>query len=208
MAFDDVSFPIAIALDSEGGPEFSTDVIETAGGFEKRNQNWSGARLRFNVARAVKTVAQYESLLKFFRGRAGKARAFRFPDWSDFKSCDRDTAIAATDQIIGQGDGAKQFFQLQKSYPAGPVTNVRKITRPRLGTVAIALGGIEQSSGWSVDVDIGLIRFDVPPPSGVVVTAGYEFDVPARFDTDRLEPSYPFEEYFILPDLPIVEVRE
>lgn len=208
MAFDDVSFPIAIALDSEGGPEFSTDITETAGGFEKRNQNWSGARLRFNVARAVKTVAQYESLLKFFRGRAGRARAFRFPDWSDFKSCDIAKEVSATDQILGTGDGATQFFQLQKSYPAGPVTHVRMISRPRSGTVVVALGGIVQANGWSVDNDNGLITFDVSPPVGIVVSAGYEFDVPARFDIDRLEPSYPFEDYFVLPDLPIVEVRE
>lgn len=208
MDFDDVSFPVAISLSSVAGPEFSTDVTETAGGFEKRNQNWSGARLRFNVATGVRTQADYEELLNFFYGRAARARAFRFQDWSDFKSCSIDAMPAHDDQVLGVGDGATQFFQLQKSYVSGPVTYVRKITRPVVGTVKVGLGGIEQATGWTVSPDTGLITFDVPPAADIAVSAGFQFDVPARFDIDRLEPVHLFRGAVQLPELPVVEIRE
>lgn len=208
MDFDDIQFPGKISLNSVAGPEFSTEVTETAGGFEKRNQNWSGARLRFNVATGVRTEADYEEVLSFFYGRAGRARAFRFQDWSDFKSCGIDDAPAHDDQVLGVGDGAKQFFQLQKSYVSGPVTYVRNITRPIAGTVKVGLGGINQPSGWSINHDTGLITFATPPAVGIAVSAGFEFDIPARFDIDRLEPIHLFQGAVQLPELPVVEVRE
>lgn len=214
MDFDDVSFPGAISLNSVAGPEFSTDVTETAGGWEKRNQNWSGARLRFNVATGVRSQADYEAVLAFFYGRAGRARGFRFQDWSDYKSCPllwpngSPRTVAFTDQVIGTGDGAAQFFQLVKNYVSGPVTYVRKITRPVEATVLIGLGGVLQSSGWTVDPDTGIVSFDTPPSADVTVTAGFEFDVPARFDIDRLEPVHLFKGAVQLPELPVVEIRE
>lgn len=206
--FHDVLFPMTIALASTAGPEFSTEVTETAGGYEKRNQNWAGARLRFNVASGVKTRADYEELLAFFYGRAGRANGFRFRDWSDHKSCDVDGVPAHDDQLIGTGDGATQFFQLVKSYVSGPVTYRRKITRPVAGSVLVGLGGINQASGWTVDTSSGLITFATPPGAGVAVTAGYVFDVPARFDIDRLEPAWLVDDVVQLPELPIVEIRE
>jgi uncharacterized protein (TIGR02217 family) len=206
--FDDVVFPGKISLASVAGPEFSTEITETAGGFEKRNQNWAGARLRFNVGPGVRTQADYEELLAFFYARAGRARGFRVQDWSDYKSCPVTAVPAHTDQVIGQGDGARQFFQLQKSYTSGPVTYVRKITRPVPGTVRIGLGGVAQTSGWSVNHNTGLVTFATPPAPGVVVSAGFEFHVPARFDIDRLEPIHLFPGAVQLPELPIVEIRE
>ena len=208
QGFHDVLFPLAIALNSVAGPEFSTDVTETAGGWEKRNQNWGGARLRYNVASGVRDRADYEVLLAFFYGRAGRANGFRFRDWSDNKSCALTATPAHTDQLLGTGDGANQFFQLRKSYVSGPVTYVRKITRPVAGTVKVGLGGINQSGGWTVNAATGLITFAVPPGNGVAVTAGYQFDVPARFDIDRLEPASLLIDVVALPDLPIVEIRE
>jgi uncharacterized protein (TIGR02217 family) len=201
--FDDISFPVDISLNSVAGPEFSTDVTETAGGFEKRNQNWSGARLRFNVAAGVRTQVDYEEVLTFFRGRAGRARGFRFQDWSDYKSCAVFDSQAHTDQVLGVGDGAQQFF-----YVSGPSTDVRKITRPVSGSVTIGLGGILQASGWTVDLDTGIVTFATPPGAGVAVSAGFQFDVPARFDIDRLEPVHLFVGAVQLPDLPVVEIRE
>lgn len=182
--FDDVSFPTAISLNSVAGPEFSTDVTETAGGFEKRNQNWSGARLRFNVATGIRDQVAYEELLNFFYARSGRARGFRFQDWSDFKSCGLKETPAHDDQVLGVGDGANQFFQIRKSYSSGSVTYERNITRPVAGSVSVGLGGIIQATGWTVNNDTGLITFDTPPANGIAVSAGYTFDVPARFDID------------------------
>lgn len=206
--FDDVLFPIGISMGSSGGPEFSTEVTEVASGFEQRNQNWAGARRRFNVASGVRTIADHEALLAFFHARAGRARGFRLRDWSDWKSCSVRATPAPTDQLLGSGDGAQQFFQLVKRYVSGPVTHVRKITRPVPGSVRVALGGIEQTSGWTIGHATGLVTFAVPPAAGVAVTAGYEFDVPARFDSDRIEASPPAPGVMRFEEIAIVEIRE
>lgn len=206
--FDDVLFPIGISIGSSAGPEFSTEVTEVASGFEQRNRNWAGARRRFNVAPGVRTIADHEALLAFFHARAGRARGFRFRDWSDWKSCSVRASPSPTDQLLGTGDGAQQFFQLVKTYGSGPAAHVRRITRPVAGSVRVALGGIEQAGGFTVAHDTGLVIFDSPVPAGVAVTAGFAFDVPARFDTDRLEASAPVPGVMRFDEIPIVEIRE
>jgi uncharacterized protein (TIGR02217 family) len=45
------------------------------------------------------------------------------------------------------------------------------------------------------------------PGSGQLVTAGFEFDVPARFDTDRLEINIQGFRHGAIPSIPIVEIR-
>ncbi|MBB4212679.1 uncharacterized protein (TIGR02217 family) [Rhodothalassium salexigens DSM 2132] len=206
--FDDIRFPLGISMGSTAGPEFSTEVTELASGFEVRNRNWAGARLRFNVAPGVRSLADYETLLAFFYARAGRARGFRFRDWSDWRSGSVKAAVSPTDQVIGTGDDAEQFFQLTKTYASGPIHHARRISRPVAGTVRIALGGIEQTQGWEVDPALGLITFDTPPPADVAVSAGFEFDVPVRFDIDRLEATAPAPQMMQLCDIPIVEIRE
>lgn len=206
--FDDVLFPLEISRRSVAGPEFSTDITEKASGFERRNQNWEGGRLRFNVASGVRTRADHELLLAFFRNRAGRARGFRFRDWTDDRSSDLAGNVTAFDQALGVGDGGNQFFQLRKGYTDGFSTQWRKITRPVAGTVLVGLDGVNQPAGWAVDNYTGLITFDAPPATDVVVTAGFRFDVPARFDVDRLEPVWMFPDSYQAPELPIVEIRE
>ena len=41
-------------------------------------------------------------------------------------------------------------------------------------------------SGWTVDTTTGVVTFTAAPAGGVIVRAGFEFDVPVRFDTDKL----------------------
>src|SRR5690625_717135 len=78
--FDDVPFPLALSRRSAGGPEFRTSIVETASGREYRNQEWAAARLRFDAARGVRSVAERDLLLAFFYARRGRARAFPLRD--------------------------------------------------------------------------------------------------------------------------------
>jgi len=60
---------------------------------------------------------------------------------------------------------------------------------------------------YGLDFATGVISFIVAPPLDAILTAGYEFDVPVRFDTDRIEASsgaFAVEE---IPAIPVVEVR-
>jgi uncharacterized protein (TIGR02217 family) len=105
------------------------------------------------------------------------------------------------------GDGTTAAFQLIKRYASGAQTWVRSITKPVAGSVRVALGGTEQASGWSVSTTTGLVTVATPPPSGVAVTAGFEFDVPVRFDSDALEVTLDLERLGSITSTSLVEIR-
>jgi uncharacterized protein (TIGR02217 family) len=207
MSFHSVLFPLDISYGSSGGPQYSTDIAEMISGFEQRNINWSAARLRYNVAYGVRTEAQLEALLSFFRARQGRAFGFRFRDWTDYKSCPNAATPAPTDQLIGTGTGAQTVFQLIKNYTSGSTTASRSITKPASGTVRVAVQNVELTSGWSVDVETGLITFTSAPGAGLSVKTGYEFHTPMRFDTDYLPLSLDSYGVGSAGDVPLVEVR-
>ncbi|MBY0408102.1 MAG: DUF2460 domain-containing protein [Rickettsiales bacterium] len=199
MAFIEVRFPADIAYGATGGPEFSTEVVVTHGGYEQRNINWSQARAKYNVAHGVKTQAQLDALIAFFRARKGRADGFRFKDWTDYK---------VSGQALGSGDGTRKIFQLVKTYASGGSSDTRTITKPVAGTVKLYLAGVLQSVGaYALALDTGVVTFTAAPGSGVAVTADFEFDVPVRFDTDRLAASIDAYGSHSWNDIPLVEVR-
>ncbi|MFN3591545.1 MAG: TIGR02217 family protein, partial [Thermaurantiacus sp.] len=132
---------------------------------------------------------------------------FRWKDWSDYKSCLPSASPSATDQIIGEGDGSTTQFQLVKVYASGAQSYSRRIVKPVAGTVLLALDGIAQGSGWSVDPATGVVSFAAAPGNGVIVTAGFEFDVPVRFDTDRLDVTLDIERMGSIASIPLIEIR-
>lgn len=199
MAFIETRFPVDIAYGSTGGPEYSTDIVVTQGGFEQRNANWSQARARYNVAHGVKTQTQLNTLIAFFRARKGRADGFRFKDWTDYR---------VTGQLIGTGNGTAVAFSLCKTYSSGTSTEVRSITKPVAGTVNIYENSVLQSgSAYSVNTTTGVVTFVSAPANGVLVTADFEFDIPVRFDTDRLAATLDSYGSYSWNDIPLVEVR-
>lgn len=206
--FDDQPFPLAPARGSAGGPEFRTSVVETASGREYRNQEWAAARLRFDVARSLRSAADRDRLLAFFYARRGRARAFPLRDWADFKSGAPEAEPEPGDQVLGQGDGQRSAFQLVKWYGSGPGAYARRITKPVAGSVRVALDGIEQAAGWSAERLTGVVTFAAAPAPGVTVSAGFLFDVPVRFELDRLEVAWLAPGGQEIGEVPLVEVRE
>jgi uncharacterized protein (TIGR02217 family) len=187
MAFDEIRLPLNVGYGAGGGPLFSTDIVTIDGGYERRNQNWSQARRKFDARTGVRSVIDGTLLLAFFQARAGRARGFRLKDWQDYSSAsDGVSTPSATDQTIGAGDGATTTFQLVKNYGSAGITYARMIQKPVSGSVLIAFNGVAQTSGWSVDSTTGLVTFAAAPASGVAIAAGFQFDVPVRFDTDQL----------------------
>lgn len=199
MAFVEVCFPIDIAYGSAGGPEYSTDIVITHGGYEQRNVNWSQARAKYNVAHGVKTQSQLDALIAFFRARKGRADGFRFKDWSDYK---------ATAQYIGTGNGSNKIFQLVKTYSSGNITETRIITKPVSSSIAVYVNAtLQPGSAYTVDTATGKITFVTAPANSAVVTTDFEFDVPVRFDTDRLSATLDSYGVNSWNDIPLVEVR-
>ena len=207
MAFHEVRFPDNISRGARGGPERRTQVVELASGDEERNASWADSRRRYDVAYGIRRADDLASVVSFFEARNGRLHGFRYKDWADYKSALPSQAITATDQQIGTGTGSLQTFQLAKRYTSGAQTWVRTIAKPVAGTVRVALGMVEQMSGWTVDTTTGVITFTTAPANGVIVRAGFEFDVPVRFDSDSLDVTLDFERLGSITSIPLVEIR-
>lgn len=197
-AFHEVQFPTDISFGASGGPEYSTDIVITNSGYEQRNVNWSSARSLYNVAHGVKNQSQLDALIAFFRARKGRAYGFRFKDWSDY---------SVSGQNIGTGDAATTTFQLVKTYSSGGITESRTVNKPVDNSVTIYVNSVEQSSGVSVNTTTGIVTFSSPPANGLAITADFEFDVPVRFDTDRLSASLDDYQVSSWDNIPLVEIR-
>jgi len=206
-AFDDVDFPLALGKDASVAPVFSTAIVTTASGFEKRNADWAQARMRFDAGPGVRSEADIATLIAFFRARRGAAKAFRFRDPFDFSSNGMTGTPSALDQMLGTGDGVRTAFPLIKRYGSGPDAEVRAITRPRPMSVVVAVGGAARPTGWTLDAG-GIVLFDTAPAVGAAVTAGYLFDVPVRFAEDRLEVNAARWLAGDVASVALVEVRE
>ncbi|KPF78397.1 hypothetical protein IP88_03865 [alpha proteobacterium AAP81b] len=206
MAFHDVLFPLDLGYGATGGPEFSTQVVITGSGHEQRNSQWSDARLYFDAGVGVRSDDDLAALVGFFRARRGQAFGFRFRDPLDHDSAPPGQAIAATDQLLGVGDGATTRFALVKRYGESD-PQLRRITRPVATSLRVAVAGVAVTGGWTLG-EGGHIDFEAPPAAGAPVTAGFAFDVPVRFAVDRIDVSLAGWRAGELPSVPLVEVRE
>jgi uncharacterized protein (TIGR02217 family) len=207
QAFDDVPYPLALGLAASVHPEFSTTVAVTASGFERRNALWSDAQLRFDVGPGVRSETELGELIAFFRARRGPARGFRLRDPTDFSSNGMTGTPTMLDQVLGNGDGVRSAFPLVKRYGQGDEAQVRRITRPDAATLLVSLDGVARPDGWSLAPG-GVLQFDNAPASGVLVRAGFLFDVPVRFAEDRLDISGATFAAGEAPSVPLIEIRE
>jgi uncharacterized protein (TIGR02217 family) len=210
-AFHEIRFPLAIGFGSSGGPERRTDIVLLASGHEERNTRWADSRRRYNAGTGVHSTADLHTLIGFFEERRGRLYGFRWRDRADFKSCAPDETPAPGDQAIGTGDGATAAFQLKKTYGGGIANYARVITKPVADTVRVAVDGVEAEAGtdFLVEIATGIVTFQPGhvPGEEAVVTAGFEFDVPVRFDTDRLEVNLSTFEAGDVPNVPLIEIR-
>ncbi|MHC5053636.1 MAG: DUF2460 domain-containing protein [Planctomycetota bacterium] len=212
MGFHEVQFPTGISYGSRGGPGFATNIIEIDSGAEERVARWSAPRRRYDVSYGVRSKADLSALITFYIARQGAAYGFRYKDWLDFTSAsDHRSAPTNTDVTLGTGGASETDFQLIKKYVSGGVTRTRNIAKPVTGSVVVALDGVNQSSGWTVDTTTGVVTFTTPPGSGVVVSAGFEFDVPVRFgkEADALL-GLQLDAFDIggVSSIPLIEVRD
>ena len=54
--------------------------------------------------------------------------------------------------------------------------------------------------------ELGRIEFSSAPEPGGQITAGFVFDVPVRFDTDRIDASMEAFEAGLVPQIPLADV--
>jgi uncharacterized protein (TIGR02217 family) len=201
--FHEIRFPTAIAFHSTGGPERKTEIVTLGSGFEERNAVWANSRRRYDAGYGVKSLDDLHAAIAFFEARGGRLAGFRFKDWGDFKSCAPGVTLTPLDQPVTPIDAT--HVQLAKTYTSGPSGWTRTIAKPVAGTLRIAAGGSEIAHGFTVDTTTGIVNFTTAP-SGAV-TAGFEFDVPVRFDTDALSINLASFAAGDIPSIPLVEIR-
>lgn len=211
MAFHEVLFPPAISRGAQGGPERRTDVVVLGSGYEERNSRWADSRRIYSAGYGVKSLDELHEVIAFFEERRGRLHGFRWRDHADWKSCPPEAAPTAFNQVIGAGDGVTAAFQLKKTYGSAHAPWAREIKKPVAGTVLVAVAGVAKTVGaeFTADASTGVVTFLAGhiPAMGQTVTAGFLFDVPARFDTDKLEVNLAGFRHGAIPDIPIVEVR-
>lgn len=206
-SFHDVRFPLRLALGTSGGPWRRTDIVALSNGRESRNQRWRDARRRYDAGSGVRSVSDLYEVIAFFEARAGQLYGFRFTDPVDFQSRGPEQTVTATDQLLGIGDGTRTAFQLVKHYGDAGGSTERVIARPLAGSVLVSVNGTPLGgAGFSVDDGTGVVTLGSAPAGGSVIRAGFRFDVPVRFDTDRIEVDLDAFRAGRIPSIPLIEV--
>lgn len=209
--FHEIRFPTRISRGADGGPERRTDVVTLGSGFEERNSRWADSRRSYNAGYGVASLDDLHEVIAFFEERRGRLHGFRWKDHADWKSCAPGEETSALDQQIGVGDGTLAQFQLTKTYGSAFAPWTRAVKKPVAGTVKIAVAGVAQTpvAQFAVNAASGQIVFvgGHEPATGAIVTAGFEFDVPVRFDADRLDVNVAGFKHGAIPNIPILEIR-
>ncbi len=209
MSFHEIRFPASLSFGSVGGPERQTNVVTLANGFEERNTPWAHSRRRYDAGLGMRSLDDLEQLIAFFEARRGQMHGFRWKDWSDYKTAKASAEIAFDDQLVAKGDGVTALIPLIKTYVSGDYEYTRPISKPVSGRIRVGLAGSELFEGvdYSVDTTTGILQFTSPPDAGAQITAGFEFDVPVRFDTGSIQVSVDSFQAGEVPSVPVVEVR-
>lgn len=181
-------------------PRFSTTIAANAAGQEANNQNWLHPLRTFTAPEAIRCHEDIEDVLEHWLVCAGPHVIFPIRDPLDFASVRLEAAntvptIGRTNQAIGIGDGSTRDFQLKKAYTRGSMTYTRLITLPVVSSVLIAMNALDPVTAdpalpggpytWDVERQTGVVTFDHAPTAGVIITAGFLFDCPARFIDDN-----------------------
>ena len=210
-SFHDVRFPLQLGFGAAGGPAFSTQVVVTGSGAEQRNAEWADVRLEYDAGLGIRSEDDLKRLITFFRARRGQAHGFRFLDPLDNSSAADGGEPTALDQRLGLGDGGTTRFALVRNYGDAALPDeapqTRRITRPWPESVVVAVAGVVLPNGWTLAPG-GFVDFEAAPAAGAAVTAGFRFDVPVRFATDRIEVSIAGWRAGELPSVPLIEIRE
>ena len=221
MAHLDLHFPRDIAQGCQGVIERRDEIVQLASGFEESNQRWADSRRAWSGGLAIRSAADLAEVVAVFEAARGRANSFHFRDWLDYRSAPHGAAIAATDQPLGQpaatgtlyeeaiGDGARTEFQIVKRYGAVN-TYLRPIALPDPLSLVVAVDGAA-TSAFTLSATGGRITFDAAPGAGAVLTAGFVFDVPVRFDAAEFAVIWAYfnEARGVgqVPDFTLIEVR-
>lgn len=215
-SFVEVQFPPMISAGAKGGPSFSTTVTILSSGGEQRNVNWSRERPKYDISTGLRDVADFIAYEKFFYARMGRAVGFRFKDWGDYRCPYWRATPGDLDamQTLFTTTGVLATFQLSKTYGDGGGSFVRTIRKPVAGTLALYHTGVLMTAGtggsqYQIDTTTGIVTLGatVAATTGHTITGSFEFDVPARFDTDELNATVEGNQIHVWDAIPVIGLK-
>lgn len=199
-------FPTDLSFDRPGGPEYLTDVVVLESGNEQRNAYWPEPRYSWDVGYGLRTMDKIYALIEFFHACKGRHQAFRFKDWSDYKSCAVNLTPDFDDQSLGAATAGQTQFQLIKTYAKGSYSTAIDIVKPRGSTIRIGVNAVEETTGWTVNEITGVITRSPALTGGETVTWGGEFYHKARFDVDKIPVAFEAWEAGKI-EVPVIHLR-
>ncbi len=144
-------FPANISYGAVGGPGYNTDVVILNSGFEQRQQNWEVARAKYDVSHGVKSQADHDVLISFFRSVKGRANGFRFKDWADYQVTQANGKLG---EGVGDGTGV---LQLNKYYAAGSLYEYRAIKKPVSAALYKNGSLLTITTHYTIDLTTGIV---------------------------------------------------
>jgi uncharacterized protein (TIGR02217 family) len=154
-------------------------VTPMDGGTEARERRWDQFLFDFEVSFPVGKRAgntNLDEVTAAFLATGGGELSFDLRDY-------RESSV--TDEAFGVGDGSTKVFPLTRTYAFGPVSHVRRIYRP-VSPITVKKAGIVQSSGYTVDYQLGVVTFTAAPAAAAVLSWSGDFNVPVRFDREQI----------------------
>lgn len=136
-----------------GGPGFQTSIVATGNGKEYRNIDWPVEQGSWNLGSRTLNNDDLKTLTDFFRRRRGRAVAFLYKDWNDWKS---------TDLVGPSPDGVITAFQLSARYGAGDAEVYSKpLAYLKASSETIQIGTVTvPSTQYTLDTSTGIVTFD------------------------------------------------
>ncbi|MEM1376203.1 MAG: DUF2460 domain-containing protein [Pseudomonadota bacterium] len=200
--FDDVLFATRRPIRPTVETQFAVDVVSLSSGAEHRNARTGWPKRRYILPVGPRPLVELEAIMSFFAARGGPLRAFRYRD-PFLYSTSASGAETPFDVEIGTGDASAITFQMKRN-------DAVPLTKPILGTVRVAVDGVELTpdTQFTADTGTGLITLASPPSANAVVTAGSEFDIPVRFENETLAMTQSNDGVGAIDDLRLIEVAQ
>lgn len=179
--------PLDIRMGASHSDDYAVTITQTAGGAEYRKLVHQYPMRRWTINFTLLRDDLAARVLALYHRAYGRYAGFRVRDVDDYNSSATGRGpITMLDQTLTRL--AAGIYQLRKEYGAGGTPlgigrPARIVYKPVSGTVIAAKNGVSISSGLSVDITTGVVTVSPAPLVGDTITAGFEFDIPARFDS-------------------------
>ncbi len=179
--------PIDVRMGASTGDDYAVDVKVTAGGAEYRRLIHPYPMRRWTINFTLLRSDLATRVLALYHRAYGRYAGFRVRSWDDFTTAQngRDAPTNADQSLLRLSAGV---YQLRKAYGQGASgigigLPVRTIYKPVAGTLLIAKNGVAVVSGVTLNSTNGQVTISPAPLVGDAITGGFEFDLPARFDS-------------------------